>query len=258
MKKQEITRTLKFLGWIALVLVIIGVIMAAIKKKSVAKTKVVKINIEPLPYGKNLLTKGDVLAELNKSFGYSLEGLQHKEVEVERVERVLEKYPFVLDADVFIDAENSVQIDIQQRIPILRIYDKMELSYYLDWEGNKLPISKNYSPRLLIASGNIPPFIPDFQERENHLLKATFDLANKILANTFLLPLVEQIYINNKNEFILIPKLGKQKILLGEYEYIENKLYNLEIFYKKALPKEGWTKHKTLDLRFKDQVVGVR
>jgi len=258
LKKQEITRTLKFLGWIALFLVIIGVIMVAIKKKSVAKTKVVKINIEPLPYGKNLLTKGDVLSELNQRFGYSLEGLQHREVDVERIERVLEKYPFVLDAEVYIDAENSVEIDIQQRIPILRIYDKMELSYFLDGEGNKLPLSKNYTPRLLIASGNIPPFIPDFQEREQNLLKATFDLAKKILANKFLLPLIEQIYINNKNEFMLIPKLGKQKILLGEYEHIDNKLYNLEIFYKKGLSQEGWTKYKTLDLRFKDQVIGVK
>ena len=258
MKTQEITRTLKFLGWIALVLVVIGVIMAAIKKKRVTKTKVVKVNIEPLPYGKNLLTKGDIFAELNKSFGYSLEGLEHKQVDVERVERVLEKYPFVLDAEVYIDAENSVQIEIQQRIPILRIYDKMELSYYLDGEGNKLPLSKNFSPRLLIASGNIPPFIPDFQERENNLLNATFDLAKKILASDFLLPLAEQIYINNKNEFILIPKLGKQKILLGEYEHIEDKLYNLEVFYKKALSQEGWTKHKTIDLRFKDQVIGVK
>lgn len=258
MKKQEITRSLKFLGWIALVLVVIAVIMAAIKRKGVAKTKVVKVEIEPLSYGKNLLTRGDVFSELNQRFGYSLEGLQHKEVDVERVERVLEQYPFVLDAEVYIDAENSVQIQIQQRVPILRIYDKMELSYYLDGDGNKLPLSKNFSPRLLIASGNIPPFVPDFQERENHLLRATFELAKKILANSFLLPLVEQIYINNKNEFMLIPKIGKQKILLGEYEHIDDKLYNLEVFYKKGLSQEGWSKHKTIDLRFKDQVIGVK
>lgn len=258
MKKQEIITTLKFLGWIALVLVVIGAIMAAIKKKSVAKTKFVNVTIERLPYGKNLITKGDVLSELNKSFGYSLEGLPHKDVDIERVERVLENYPFVLNADAFIDAENFVQIEIQQRIPILRIYDKMELTYYLDAAGNKLPPSKNFTPRLLIASGNIPPFIPDFQERKQHLLKSTFDLSKRILENDFLLPLVEQIYINNKNEFILIPKLGKQKILIGEYEHIENKLYNLEIFYKKALAKEGWKKYETIDLRFKDQVVGVR
>jgi len=258
LQRQEVIRTLKFLGWIALVFLVIGLLVAAAKRKDVERTKAVTVRIKTLPNGENLITQGDVFELIDKSFGYSLEGLRHSEVNVERVERILKSYPFVLDAEAFINAENIVEIDIQQRIPVLRIVDKMGVSYYFDEEGRKLPLSRNYTARVLIATGNIPPFVPDFQEREDHTLQHIYELAQQIIANPFLWSMTEQIYVNNRNEFTLIPKLGKQKILLGKYEEIENKLENLEIFYKNAIATKGWRIYKTIDLRYDGQVVGVK
>ncbi len=258
MDQQEVTKTLKRLGWIALVFLVIGIVVSAIEKKQATKTVAVEVNIQHLPDGNDLITKGDVLTLLDRSFGFSMEGIPQDIVNVERIERVLEEDPFVLNADAFIDARNVVQIEITQRIPVIRIIDKMELSYYLDKDGNRLPLSKHFTARVLIATGNIPPHIPDFLEREQHLLYQIFELSKKILNDAFFYPMIEQIYVNNNKEFILIPKLGNQTILFGRYENVAIKLENLKIFYQKAIAEEGWRKYKTINLKFKGQVVAEK
>ena len=89
MQRQEIIRTLKFLGWIALVFLLIGLLVAAAKRKDVERTKSVDVTIQALPNGENLITQGDVFSLLDKSFGFALDGLRHSEVNVERIERIL-------------------------------------------------------------------------------------------------------------------------------------------------------------------------
>ncbi|MCD8495578.1 MAG: hypothetical protein LRY45_02455 [Bacteroides graminisolvens] len=67
--------------------------------------------------------------------------------------------------------------------------------------------------------------------------------------------LIEQIYVSNANEFTLIPKVGDQKIIFGKYEDVITKLENLKIFYQEALPYEGWQKYRTINVKYKGQVV---
>ena len=85
-----------------------------------------------------------------------------------------------------------------------------------------------------------------------------YALAKKIIAIPFLWAMTEQIYVDNKNEFTLIPKMGKQKIRLGKYELIEDKLENLAIFYQQAITQKGWQVYEEIDVRYKGQVVGVK
>jgi cell division protein FtsQ len=68
--------------------------------------------------------------------------------------------------------------------------------------------------------------------------------------------MIEQIYVNNKGEFVLAPMLGDHIILFGYYKDAEEKLRKLKIFYKEVLPYEGWRKYDTIDLRFRGQVIG--
>jgi len=256
--QKEVISTLKRLGWIALILLIGVVLIKMIEKKQTTKTIAVAIEIAHLPDGNDLLTKGDVFEILDRSFGYSMEGIPQNTVNVERIEKVLKENPFVLDAEAFMGANNTVQIDIQQRIPIIRIIDKLELSYYFDKDGNKMPTSKHFTARVLTATGNIPPHTPEFMERANHPLNQLFDLGKKLLADDLYHPMMEQIYVNAKREYTLIPKLGNQKILLGKYERINTKLEDLKVFYNKAIANMGWRRYKTIDLRYKGQVVAEK
>ncbi|MCP3930025.1 MAG: cell division protein FtsQ [Bacteroidetes bacterium] len=255
MNRAETIKTLKRLGWVALFFLTAILIISAVEKKKSSHASEVNIQINPLQDGFYLVDESDILLTIERSFGYDLTGIPMGAINVERLERVLEDDPFVLNADAYIDARNKVNIEVWQREPVLRIIDNNGLNYYLDEHGVKLPLSKHFTARVLVVTGNIPPHVPDYLEREQHSLKDIFDLTKKIRSDDFFKPLIEQVYIGNTGEFTLVPKVGNQKILLGDYTSIESKLRRLKIFYKEGMPYKGWQTYKTINLKFKEQVV---
>ena len=178
---------------------------------------------------------------------------------MERVERVLQSDPFISKADVYVDAQSKINIDIEQREPLLRIIDKNGANYYLDENGVKMPLSKHFAARVLVATGNIPPYTPDFLTSKNKgLLRDIYNLSEHILDDNFLHRQIEQLYVDSKGEVTLVPKVGNQKIHLGLCDNFENKLDNLKTFYKEGIPYIGWHKYRAIDLRYKGQVIGKK
>ena len=88
----------------------------------------------------NLLTVGDIQKIIQRSFVYNLteEKVPLGKLKVGEIEKVLEKEPFVLDAEVYVDAQNQLYVHVAQRKPILRVIDKDNQTYYLDknWYTN--------------------------------------------------------------------------------------------------------------------------
>ena len=256
MDNKELIRVAKRLGWIAFFFLVAMLIISAIEAKKAKPAKEVLISIQHLPDGNDLIDKNDINLAIERAFGFNLTGIPVREIDVARVERVLESDPFIHDADVFIDASNQVHIEVTQREPILRIIDKNGVNYYLDEFGEKMPLSKHFTARVLVATGNIPPFDKNFLRRKKrNTLKDLFELTNVFLEDEFLNPLIEQVYVTNSGDYHLIPNLGDQKIILGNMDNLEEKLFHLETFYKEAIPHKGWQKYKTINLKFKGQVV---
>jgi len=255
---KDVVVMIKRLAWIGFFFLIAVAIISAIEAKKGRSATDIQIKIAPLPDGDSLINQEDVKVTIERSFGYNLLGIPVREIDVARVERVLENDPFVLNADVFVDAENQVHIEIEQREPVLRIIDKNGLNYYLDSFGKKMPLSKHFTARVLVATGNIPPFDPSFLQRKKHILKDLFELTNVILKDDFLQPMMEQIYVNNSKEYELSPNVGDQKIILGKMDNISDKIFYLKTFYKEAMPYKGWQRYKTINLKFKGQVVAGR
>ena len=255
MIKQEYIGVLKRVFWIAFFFVIAGLVVSSVEKKKGSVATDILIDIEQLEVGFSLINKEDVLMIIDRSFGFSLTGIPIGSIDVERVERVLNADPFVKDADVYIDAQNLVHIELTQRQPVLRIIDKNGLSYYLDSEGGYVPTSKHYTPRVIVATGNIDPFDRDYLTKKKHVLKDLYILTQRIMNDEFLEPLIEQIYVSQTGDYQLIPKVGDQKIILGGMDRLEEKILYLKNFYKEAMPYKGWQRYKTINLTFKGQVV---
>ncbi len=241
--------------WTAGLFILAIVVIAAVKRKSGAEIVEIVADIQPMSNGFNLIRQAEVEEILHKGFGFTLRGVHFDELDINRIERVLEADPFIKETEAYVDGGNNLQLEIVQREPVIRIIDAQNANYYLDSEGIRMPLSKHFTARVLVATGNIPPYSPDVLKRKKYLLKDIFDLGTKIAANDFLNPLVEQVYVNKEGEMILVPKIGNQKILIGNIENIEDKLYRLEQFYKKALPFEGWDKYSLINLKFKNQII---
>ncbi|MEO1258728.1 MAG: hypothetical protein AAFZ15_08015 [Bacteroidota bacterium] len=234
---------------------LILLITAAASRKKELPIEATVVNVDPLAGGHWLIDSADVIQIIERSFGMPLNEQAAGLIDEERVERILEEDPFVKNAEVLIAANSQVKINIEQRVPILRIFDNLGAQYYLDEYGNRMPLSPHFTARTLVATGDIQPHTPAFFERDRHEFKDLFELAKYILADKFWNAMIEQIYFNKRGEFVLIPKIGDQTIIFGKYEDVDDKFFRLKTFYEKAMNKEGWKKYHSIDLRFEGQVV---
>lgn len=255
---SENVKMIKNLIVIALLFLAVGFIYWSVNKRAATLSEGLEIVIDKMMSGRDLLTVGDVQKIIQRSFVYNLveEKVPLSKLDVRAIERVLEDEPFVLDAEVFIDAQNQLYVHIQQREPIYRIIDVNNENYYMDKTGKQMPMSAHSTARVIVATGEIPPYTPDFKKPEKkHFLNDLNELIYKIRHDDFLHAQVEQIYVNQYKEFTLIPKVGKQKILLGKYEDIDDKLQRLKLFYEEGMSREGWNKYKTINLKYRKQIV---
>ena len=241
--------------WFVFLAIVVMILLSAVSKKMNSFANSTEVEIVPLKSGEKMLSDRDVRQNLLVAFGNTLEGTELAELEVERMERVLEEDPFVEDAETYVGQSNTLHVRIKQREPILRILDNTGGNYYLDKTGAKIPCSSIYTARVLVATGNIAPYTLDFQKRKKNSLKELFKLTNVLLEDEELSAFIQQVHINNAGEFILIPLVGDQKIVLGSTRNLEDKLKRLKIFYTEGMPYAGWRTYRTVNLKFSGQVV---
>lgn len=233
--------------------------VSAIKNKKKHSIRGILVEVAPLAEGRLLLTDAEIMREMERSFTKPLDQLSLADVDVARVEAILERHPLVADAEAYVDAEQQVHLHVSQREPLLRIMAASGQNYYLDQTGVRMPLSDRYTARVPVVTGEVMAWSNDYLEREAHMLHDLYDLARLLHADEFLSALVEQIHVQQDGSYVLSPKVGDQLIYLGKYgEETPARLARLKVFYRKGLPYEGWQKYRSFDLRYDRQVVCVK
>ncbi len=241
--------------WVAALLFCSAILFSSIASRKSGIIENVKVYIKPLEEGEYMVLEKDILNTIESKYGSSVDGLPIREIDVEKVEEISEKNPFVKDAEVFIDARNRLCINIRQNNPILKIQDKNGNIFYLDSDLKYFPESRHSSPRLLIATGNIPFYDSTIVAAHKHQINQLIDVTKAIAANQFAQSNTEQLYVDGNNDIILVPKIGSQKFIIGDSERIGEKLEFIRIYYRNIASKEGWTKHQYVNLKFDGQIV---
>lgn len=178
-------------------------------------------------------------------------------IDLASLEVSLGQMDVVRKAEVFTDLKGQINIEIEQRTPIARIFYKNGKSAYMDEKGDVMPLSSKYTSRVIVINGDVP--IP--VEVENANVKANpqwlslYNLVNVIRNDAFFNAQFEQIYISSEGEYELTPRVGRHSILLGKDVDLELKLKKLKLFYQEGISKVDWNKYKQIDLRFSDQIV---
>jgi cell division protein FtsQ len=246
----------KRLIWVLAALVLFLVVLGAIRYKRKSLVRELKIQILEDKEKNKFVDEEDVKSIIFNKFGHYVEGQTIEKINTNATETALEQDVFIKEANVFIDAQNNVNIKVSQREPILRVMDIEDETYYLDEKGTRIPHSSKYTSRTLVATGDVGIFNEAFLDLPENRLNQIFQLAKKILANPFLKVQIEQIHIDHNGEAILVPKLGNHKIYFGlPADNADDKLSRLQSFYEKALPYEGWEKYKYINLAYDNQIV---
>ncbi len=258
-KKKGFKKSYLYRFLLAVLVILVGfLILSAVKSKKESYSKKLEINISNKIAGKSMLLAEDIEKIIHRSFGYDLVGVSLSDIEILEVENMLKHVPLIKEANVYIDANNNVNIEVEQREPVVRIIDKNGNNYYLDNLGVRIPVSNNFSPRVIVANGSIPEFNDIEFKKGKGILAEIFTLAKLLTNDEFYKAQIEQIYLTSKEEIVLVPKVGDHKILFGAFSNAEEKLENLKIFYRDGMPYKGWNTYKEIDLRYDGQVVGKK
>jgi cell division protein FtsQ len=225
------------------------------KEKASLVCKDVKVII---PGNQNFIERAEVDQILIENGG-RLVGRELKNINIQKLEEALKANPFIRFAKVYADMDGVLNVKIRQREPILRIINITGMDFYVDREGNKIPMSENFTANVLIANGLIyEEFSAKVDTLNTKLAKDLYRTAAFISADTLWNSQIEQLYVNQKNEIEMIPRVGDQKIILGDADSLAVKFNNLYVFYKRALPRVGWYAYHTINIKYINQVIGIK
>ena len=174
-------------------------------------------------------------------------------IDLNAFEKLIESNPFVADAEVYADMKGDVFIEIVQKEPLLRVINNNGVSYYIDINGKKMPVSNNFTARVIVATGYIEN--TNNTVKDSVLQKQLFDVINFIREDTFLLALCEQIDVDNKGEMEIIPKLSAHRFLIGDATELEGKFRRMKIFYNEVMKSDTVRNFTLVNLKFKNQII---
>jgi cell division protein FtsQ len=255
-KKQQhkVKKILSFIAWSGIVMGLIIVMGFVNHTRKQAKCSGIVINMD-YSDGLFFIDEDDVRNHIYKVhgdlIGEPLQGINIGNLEVE-----LTEMNAVKKAEVFTDLNGNISIEITQRKPIARVFMPNGKSGYIDENGEWMNLSKKFTSRVIVINGNLSSWNGNLNISDDYdQWYILFNLIQTIREDAFLNAQFEQIYVKNDGDIVLIPRVGRHNILLGNTEGLNNKFDKLKLFYKNGIANVDWNKYKQIDLRYKDQVV---
>ncbi|MBD1392456.1 cell division protein FtsQ/DivIB [Mucilaginibacter glaciei] len=243
------------LGWTTCLAGLV-VLMSFIEVKKAEMTcKAIKVFI---PGSQYFIDRQEIDNILEMS-SHTLVGRKIERINIHDLENKLKANPFIEFAKVYADMDGVIHVEVSQRQPILRVMNRFDQDFYVDQHGLKMPLSQNFTARVLAANGFIDElFANKVDSLHTALARDIFKTADFIRKDSLWDAQIAQIYINEQHEIELIPRVGNQRILLGNADSLSAKFNNLMVFYKQALPMVGWDAYKLINIKYANQVVGVK
>jgi cell division protein FtsQ len=246
---------MKTTAWLCSLVGVVVLMSFISVKKQATKCTDIKIFI---PGADNFVEREEVDAMLKLHHG-QLVGRNLKDINLKDLENKIRSNPYIEEVKIYADMNGEIHIEISQREPILRVINAGYQDYYIDSKGFKMPISANFTANVLVANGSIrEPFNGRLDTLSTKMGRDLYKTASFIKADTLWTAQIEQMYVNDRLDIELVPRVGNQRIVLGNADSLEVKMYNLLTFYKKAMPKVGWETYKTINIKYTNQIVCER
>jgi cell division protein FtsQ len=224
---------------------IIALTAAKVYSKKITKNQIIdtpKVQIIH-PLYSSMVSVEDILNTLHEKTECCFERNQ-QEINTFMLEETLNQHPHIAHTEVFSSLNGALHIVAKLRTPVARVFSDNQ-AYYLDQQGDSMPLSKRYSAPVILITGSANAW-----ERTKLMT-----LLAAIEGNSFLQERIVGVHIDEDGTVYLHPSQMNFRIRLGRGQEIEQRLFNLEVFWKNALSTERAEKIKTVDIQYKNQVV---
>ena len=209
--------------------------------RKIKKTEIVFVGentlfLKPEMVNKLLIEKNQDLKTINK------DGL-----DLNKLEKSINNHQMIQKADVFVSVDGVLKAVVEQKTPVGRVFDQTG-SFYIDNEGNKMPLSENYTARVPLLSGEITAVK---KEKLSEVLGmiAEDDFLKKNIIGVQVLPNGGLIMANRNYDY---------QIDFGRTINIERKFKNYKAFFQKAVLDSTLDKYRRINLKFTKQVVCIK
>lgn len=254
----------KFFRMIFWGLLIAGVvILIAFVEKKHAETVCDSFELVISNSGDGALTDAEELRSQILAATDTLTGKTLAEIEPIIIHEILDQNPYVKIADIQTGIDGNMEVNVTLREAIVRIINANGLSYYLDRDGWIMPVNTGHPSRVFVINGQIKDGmggenmigINVVDLPENSVVRRLYTLSAYIIEDEFLHRLISQVYVDRQGEMELSPMVGSYTIHFGDMEDMEEKFEKLKAYYKEGAGKAGWINYKSIDLRYKNQVI---
>jgi cell division protein FtsQ len=226
---------------------------------STAKNRIVEsMDIVILPENQALFLNQSIISDSVQSIIGNPSGRSASDINIQKLEARLNKIPAVRKAEVYIALDGILKIKIEERTPVVLVQNVNEQEFYLDSQGVIIPNTSSKFCDVLVASGNIRNAMASGKIIGGETAKNIVALAKFIAADSLWNAQFQQLYVDNYNDLILIPRIGKHSIVVGNGANLPQKFGNLRLFYDQGLKSTGWDRYKSVDISNLNQVVGTR
>lgn len=208
------------------------------KERKLVKSEVVFVD-NSSPFIKQE-TVNKLLIE-NKSDAQSI---RKDKLDLNQLEKSINSNPMIEKSEVFVSIDGVLKAVVKQKTPIARVfYD--ESSFYIDYQGNIMPLSEEFTARVPIISGDI-----------NNINKDDFSkLLRYVWQDDFLKKNIIGMQISPAGSIKMQNRNFKYEILFGKSINIERKFQNYKAFYQKTIVDSTLLRYKRINLTFTQQVV---
>ena len=161
------------------------------------------------------------------------------------IENFIDSISLIEKSQVYKSIKGYTIIDVDCRIPIVKVYDKENNIYHIDKNGCIIRgIEK--ALYLPIANGCINDSIATSE---------VISIARTINKDEFWNSQIEQIYFDENGYVTMIPRVGNHIIEFGKAQDIKEKFDKLHTFYLNGMNKIGWNKYSKLNIEFGNKVI---
>lgn len=165
------------------------------------------------------------------------------DINIPVLEKEVNRFPSVDSANVYLNLNGSLNVDIVQRVPAFRLNKNGE-NFYVDNNGEEFPISKNYSHPSMLVTGDV--------KRKEYLKLA--ELVDKINKDDF----SRKYFIGISKEagnYNLLTSEGNFKVEIGDLENIDFKVKGFKTFVEKYLVYQEPEKYSKISVKYDNQIV---
>lgn len=205
------------------------------------------------------LTKEDLLKSIRSHID-SIQNFPLNQIDLNTIHRAVTKTNAVKNAGVYTTVDGRCVIEVEQRVPVVRIFNAEGQSFYMDAEGYTFPASYRAAVRLPVFTGHIPDGVmAESYLDEKWVYASCMDdilrLANFIRNNVFWSAQIEQVYLNASGDFEATTRVGDHQVIIGDANDLDIKFRKWMAFYANTIKGKDLNQYKTINLKFEGQVV---